>query len=109
MRLCASELITNALIHAGGECWVTVRWTGCRLRVAVIDRSPLLPVVGTAAESAGSGRGLALVEAFAHSWGWEPQLVGKAVHFLITTDATPADQPSAAPARVTTDYERMPT
>ncbi|GAB7183052.1 ATP-binding protein [Kitasatospora sp. Ki12] len=86
VKLCASEIITNALTHAGGECWVTTAWTGRHLRVEVADRSLRLPVTGAAGLGDQSGRGLALVGAFAYSWGWEPKQLGKVVHFLVAAD-----------------------
>ena len=87
VQLCASEIITNALAHAGGQCTVSLTWTGEHLRVDVTDRSIRLPVVTPATTGAGSGRGLALVEALAYSWGWEPKELGKTVHFLVAADA----------------------
>ncbi|MDH6117498.1 anti-sigma regulatory factor (Ser/Thr protein kinase) [Kitasatospora sp. GAS204A] len=84
--LCASEIITNALVHAGGECWVRAEWTGVHLRVEVADRSLRLPAVLTPEIEQGSGRGLALVDALAYSWGWEPRELGKAVHFVVAAD-----------------------
>ncbi len=86
VKLCAGEIITNALLHAGGECWVRTCWTGRHLRVEVADRSLRLPSVPASGEEAVSGRGLALVDAFAYSWGWEPHELGKLVHFMIAAD-----------------------
>ncbi|MDH6117003.1 ATP-binding protein [Kitasatospora sp. GAS204B] len=85
--LCASEIITNALIHAGGECWVRTEWTGRHLKVEVTDRSLRLPTVLTPDFEKGSGRGLTLVDSLTCSWGWERREQGKAVHFLVTADA----------------------
>ena len=87
VKLCTSEIITNSLLHAGGECWVTTTWTGEHLRVEVFDRSLRLPCVLSPSEGVPSGRGLALVDAFAYSWGWEPRELGKVVFFLIAADA----------------------
>lgn len=84
--LCASEVITNALVHAGGECWVRAEWTGSHLRIEVTDRSLRLPAMLTPEIERGSGRGLALVGALAYSWGWEPRELGKAVHFVVAAD-----------------------
>ncbi|MDH6133563.1 anti-sigma regulatory factor (Ser/Thr protein kinase) [Kitasatospora sp. MAA4] len=93
-KLCASETITNALLHAGGECRVRVEWTGWQLRVAIADRSVRLPSVLPATVGQTTGRGLALVDAFACSWGWESTQLGKVVHFLITADE--AEPPAIA-------------
>ncbi|MFD8378946.1 ATP-binding protein [Streptomyces sp. NPDC059679] len=90
VKLCASEIITNALTHAGGKCRITTGWTGHHLRVAVTDRSLQLPVVTAPHLDSESGRGLAIVEALAYSWGWEPDDLGKVVHFRIAADAAPS-------------------
>ncbi|MGO4214318.1 ATP-binding protein [Terriglobus sp. YAF25] len=55
VKLCATEIITNALTHAGGECWVTAEWTGSHLEVAVRDRSLRPPVVVPFAHERESG------------------------------------------------------
>jgi two-component sensor histidine kinase len=44
--LCASEVLTNALTHAGGPGSVRVAWMRCgRVRVEVSDLSPKPPHV----------------------------------------------------------------
>jgi hypothetical protein len=80
-------VIANALVHAGGECWVTVSWTCAHLRVEVTDRSLKLPDMLPESMTSNSGRGLALVNALASSWGWEPKELGKIVYFLIAADS----------------------
>ncbi|MFI9361913.1 ATP-binding protein [Kitasatospora sp. NPDC053057] len=80
VELCASEVIANALLHAGERCVVSVRWRGGRVRVEVADRCSELPLRERDAESTG-GRGLLLVEALAHAWGWYPTGSGKTVWF----------------------------
>ncbi|MFD7589997.1 ATP-binding protein [Kitasatospora sp. NPDC059811] len=80
VELCASEVIANALVHTRERCAVTVRWCVGRVRVEVADRCPELPKRERDAGST-SGRGLLLVEALAHAWGWRPAGVGKVVWF----------------------------
>ncbi|MBV6695763.1 ATP-binding protein [Kitasatospora aureofaciens] len=80
IELCASEVIANALVHTKECCAVTVRRRAGRLRVEVADRCPELPRQERDAESTG-GRGLLLVEALAHAWGWHPAGAGKVVWF----------------------------
>ena len=86
IELCASEVITNAVLYTGFPCRVTVRWTGERLRVEVADSS-LIPPGGDGSVSSGyGGRGLALLAELAHSWGWYPQGSGKVVWFETAPD-----------------------
>lgn len=87
VELCAGEIITNALTHAGSECWVRTHWTGQFLQVAVTDRSLRPPVTRRATPEATSGRGLALVESFSHGWGWVPKGLGKTVFFIVADEA----------------------
>jgi len=97
VELCASEIITNALTHAGNECWVRTHWSGQFLQVEVTDRSLHPPVASNATLDAVSGRGLALVESFSHGWGWVPKGLGKTVFFIVADEAslTGAQRPSA--------------
>ncbi|MFJ9442515.1 ATP-binding protein [Kitasatospora sp. NPDC101235] len=80
LELCASEVIANAMEHAKARCTVTVRRVGERLRVEVADPNPAFERGGLEQEST-SGRGLLLVEALAHTWGWHPAEAGKVVWF----------------------------
>jgi anti-sigma regulatory factor (Ser/Thr protein kinase) len=64
-----SELVTNAVIHAGSDVEVMVRLTATAARVEVTDASTdgVAPRDATADED--SGRGLALVGNLARRWG----------------------------------------
>ncbi|MCX4745574.1 ATP-binding protein [Kitasatospora sp. NBC_01287] len=97
LRLCTSEVVTNALEHAGGECLVTVRWTGRQLLVEVADRSRRAPLVLAPGTELSSGRGLALVQALADSWTWERNDHGKVVRFSFATAPVPV--PAQAPGQ----------
>ncbi len=99
VELCASEVITNALTHAGDECWVRTRWTGRFLQIEVTDRSPRPPVLSAALPDATGGRGLALVECLSHDWGWVPRDLGKTVFFLVADDDVP-DGPATVDAEL---------
>ncbi|MFE0458378.1 ATP-binding protein [Kitasatospora sp. NPDC058965] len=102
LRLCTSEVVANALEHAGGQCEVTVSWGGRRLLVEVADRSPRAPVPLAAGDELPFGRGLVLVAALAGSWGWRPTATGKVVHFGIVVDPVVAGATgSARPGAVT--------
>ncbi|MER7847493.1 ATP-binding protein [Kitasatospora sp. NPDC096077] len=86
VELCADELLANAIEHTRARCRVSVQWTGERLRVAVTDSSLALPDREAAEDTITGGRGLLLVEALAHSWGWHPTGTGKTVWFECAAD-----------------------
>jgi anti-sigma regulatory factor (Ser/Thr protein kinase) len=82
--LCLSELVTNAVLHAGGSLCVEVRTTDDVVRLEVVDRmapsSPGLPAVaearaallaeGVAGEAdRETGRGLAIITQLSRAWG----------------------------------------
>jgi Histidine kinase-like ATPase domain len=82
-----SELVTNALLHAGGGIAVRISDTDGRLRVEVYDESPTLPEratsVGIDAETNPStvGRGLRILDAISLAWGVYDEETGKCVWF----------------------------
>ncbi len=89
-ELLASELLTNALTHAGGRfaAFHAARY-GPLLLVTVTDRAPGFPDRVSTDENlcAESGRGLPLVDALADSWGVHlPEGGVKAVWFLLRLD-----------------------
>ncbi len=67
-QLVVSELVTNAVRHAGGELVVSLRRQGNHVVVGVRDDSPEQPQLRHAADYATSGRGLAIVDALALQW-----------------------------------------
>ncbi|MBZ5739162.1 ATP-binding protein [Nocardioides mangrovi] len=84
--LLTSELVTNAVLHAGGNPVLDIDVQPARLRVTVTDGGAPLPdqpdAPVTPAPLAESGRGLFLVETLADRWGSEPRSpYGKAVWF----------------------------
>lgn len=89
--LLASEVVTNALIHADSEVQIILRKNGPRLRILVSDYDThLAELVETprAEDQAEHGRGLMIVSALATKWGNSPNGKGKTVWF----DITPATQ-----------------
>jgi DNA-binding NarL/FixJ family response regulator len=84
VTLLTSELVTNAVVHAGTDVDVVVRLTGAIARVEVTDRSELVPTPRHSGLEADSGRGLALVQALARRWGTSRQPGGgKTVWFEV--------------------------
>lgn len=65
----ASELATNAVLHARSQFQVSVETAGDALRVSVVDHSPGVPTMTGEDTAATSGRGISIVEAVADSWG----------------------------------------
>jgi anti-sigma regulatory factor (Ser/Thr protein kinase) len=80
VALLATELVTNAVLHARTPLRLTVDVVAPVVRVAVEDTATATPVVRRYEPSeATTGRGLALVEALARSWGIESTADGKQV------------------------------
>ncbi len=88
VQLLLSELATNAVLHAGGSGFTVgvemLREGGVRLTIA--DGSPRPPRLRDYGTSATTGRGVALVDQLARTWGVEPRPGGKAVWCEIGTE-----------------------
>ncbi|MBN0047991.1 ATP-binding protein [Streptomyces actuosus] len=72
MRLCTSELVTNAVLHGapvGRLVLVRVGSLDDQLRIEVHDAGDDTPIQRDPGESAVDGRGLLIVSATADSWG----------------------------------------
>ena len=69
VTLLVSELVTNAVVHAGSDVEVTVRLTSAAARIEVTDTSAQSISPRDAADDEDSGRGLALVGSLAERWG----------------------------------------
>jgi PAS domain S-box-containing protein len=79
--LLVSEIVTNALIHAGSSMRVQGRVGELGLRVEVSDTSPHHPALRDYADTASTGRGLTLLVELVDKWGVSPAEVGKTVWF----------------------------
>jgi anti-sigma regulatory factor (Ser/Thr protein kinase) len=82
-ELVVSELVTNAVIHAGTSVAVLVARDGAGARVEVSDGSAVMPGLRVVTAGSSSGRGLTLVEHFARRWGAERTPAGKVVWFVV--------------------------
>ncbi len=97
-ELLASELVTNALIHARTGIALTLAVADGTLEVGVADRSPEAIPHARTGEEAGEaavedwrsegGRGLQLVELVSDEWGVAVMPEGKQVWFRIGVDET---------------------
>jgi GAF domain-containing protein/anti-sigma regulatory factor (Ser/Thr protein kinase) len=91
--LLTSELVTNAVLHAGTPLGVTLHLLADRIRVDVADGNPALPSVKDYGAEAATGRGLTLFNTLASDWGVQPAVGGKIVWFEVPVDYpyTPTD------------------
>ncbi|TRV77540.1 ATP-binding protein [Streptomyces sp. 130] len=90
IRLCVSELATNALLHGvppGREFSVALHRAEDQVRLEVRDSGPGQPRVQQAAEVACSGRGLHLVRELADDFGVDDHVVGKTVWLIFKTSS----------------------
>lgn len=78
-RLLTSELLTNAVVHAGGTLTLRVERSATELTVEVTDQGEARPRPRQADATDESGRGLTLISALAHRWGTRPHDQGKTV------------------------------
>lgn len=85
VALLASEIVTNALIHAGTPIRLRMVQAGPGVRVEVQDGSVVPPIRRRYSATATTGRGLQLLEHLADTWGWAPHIDGKTVWFEVLT------------------------
>jgi anti-sigma regulatory factor (Ser/Thr protein kinase) len=67
--LLTSEVVSNALLHARSPMILSIYVERDAIRVSVHDASPASPHLRDYSPTAGTGRGLHLVEALASHWG----------------------------------------
>ncbi|MFJ9628682.1 ATP-binding protein [Streptomyces sp. NPDC101175] len=74
-ELLATELVGNAVRHTEGPAALRIAWAPHTLRIGAWDANPEPPQPHgelTALTDQEDGRGLALVQACADLWGWQP-------------------------------------
>lgn len=98
-ELLVSEIVTNALVHAGTYIDVAFTLVHGGLRVEVTDGSPHAPTVRGYGPSAGTGRGLMLLEEMVDEWGVLPDEAGKTVWFQIAAGGGPSER-TEGPLRI---------
>jgi anti-sigma regulatory factor (Ser/Thr protein kinase) len=79
VALVTSELVTNAVRHAGGPCTLAVALVPDRVRVEVFDGSTRRPVPEPRDSHRIGGWGLQIIDELATQWGSEPRADGKVV------------------------------
>lgn len=99
--LVVSELVTNAVVHAGTAATVVLDLQGRALRIEVEDQHPArgLPLLpGDPDEMNEFGRGLLIATSLATAWGVEYTASSKRVWALCEADGTePGPHPTARP------------
>ena len=88
LLLCVSEVVSNAVLHAGPPVRIVAERVGGGIRVEVTDCSAVMPVRGTPDAHSPTGRGLLLLEALSSEWGVAQAPPGKTVWFVIDGVAT---------------------
>lgn len=88
-QLVTSELVTNAVVHAGSQVTLRITAEADAVRVEVGDASSHLPVRRSWGQAAGTGRGLVIVEDQADRWGAARVGDGKVVWFEIGCPSVP--------------------
>ncbi len=91
VTLLVSELATNAVLHARTAYAVVVSTDRNDLTVEVLDGSEVTPRRRQNSSSAATGRGVALIDQLAGSWGTHPATNGfaKAVWFTMPVAGAP--------------------
>ena len=96
--LLVSEVVTNALLHAGTTIDLAATLDDSGLRVEVGDGSPHLPSRRRYGATAGTGRGLQMLETLVDDWGVTLHGGGKTVWFHVT-----GEDPEPEPPQVRRD------
>jgi anti-sigma regulatory factor (Ser/Thr protein kinase) len=78
-ELCVSELVTNAVLHAGTPVRLHLAPVPGGIRIYVRDGSPAMPLRVRHSRTAATGRGLSLVTAVSGAWGVDVHDDGKTV------------------------------
>lgn len=81
--LLTSEMVTNALLHAGTPVRLVISLDDHMLRVEAHDQSRDVPEVRAPDFESSTGRGMALINALAADWGARGEPGGKVVWFSL--------------------------
>ena len=91
VALVVTELVTNAMLHAGGTTGVVVRPGGGGVVIEVSDASPVPPVFARESDDDLTGRGMRIVSRLSARWGVHPTESGKTIWAEVTGATTPVD------------------
>jgi PAS domain S-box-containing protein len=104
-QLAVSEVVTNALVHAGTEIRLRIMLGPTGLRVEVGDGSPHVPSLRDYTPLAGTGRGLQLLDDIVDAWGSFAEGEGKVVWFELRSEA---EVPTIGSAALRRDRDDAP-
>ena len=91
--LCVSEIVTNAVLHAGTKCELSVDWQSDRVRISVRDFAPdRLPEPREVSRTSSTGRGLHILAGCTDAWGVDRDPDAKTVWFELELDG-PGERP----------------
>ncbi len=96
--LAVSEVVTNALVHAGTVIHLQVKVESSCLRVEITDGSPHHPLRRDYTSMAATGRGLKMLDECVDRWGVRPHGDGKVVWFELLAAGVAGDEDSFEPA-----------
>ena len=102
-EIIASELVTNAVRHAGTVVDLRITRREQELRVSVQDRNPQPARLQTPSESDDHGRGLLIVDSVAQRWGCEPVIGGKVVWAAVPVTPQPVGDLVGTPQETAED------
>lgn len=94
LLLCISEVVTNAVLHAGTPRHLSVRPAGDRLLVEVTDGDPRLPTKRPHDLTSATGRGLHFLDDLTLAWGARPSGDGKVVWFEFPLGPSSGEDPT---------------
>ena len=111
--LLVSELVTNAVLHAGTQLEVAVEIRPRLVQVSVRDGSDAQPALRRYDRYAATGRGLHLLETLADRWGVDVEAEQKRVWFELAREAPSATErrraaEAALPPRASTAEPARP-
>jgi anti-sigma regulatory factor (Ser/Thr protein kinase) len=93
-QLLTSEVVTNAVVHAGTALDLQIEIADFGARITVQDLSSAAPQRRVPNVGDVGGRGLALLDLLASAWGWQSTPTGKRVWFeLVTLEPTNQEHP----------------
>lgn len=113
--LVTSELVTNAVLHAGTDVGLQLSHRDGIVRLSVADGDPRFPTLRDDADTGLTGRGLRVVDGLTRAWGVAPAPAGKEVWCEFGDRAAeppalaaPPVVPAPAPATITVRLEGVP-